>query len=197
MMTIAVAVLCGFANWIRGGLFGEEIKAALRSVHPLIEDAWRSVGDRLLTTPLVLAGAAWLSGAHPVQAVAAWLLLYAGFVMGWPWIGMGRTTDPETWAMARQTRGRWLAWIVETVSGLADPSWSIRQRWAYDASCLALRGLVITVPAGAMLLDPWFAAAGVLMPLAYEAGQHMPGRWRGTGAGEFIFGAVLGAALST
>lgn len=203
MLTMTAIIACGLANWIRGGLWGEQIKAALRAVHPFLEDSWRSVGDRLLTTPLVLAGAAWLSGATWWQAVIAWLLLYVGFVMGWPWIGMGRLNEDGTvagWAAARLERGRWLAWLPELVLGhprfvVLGQVWSFPRRWAYDATCLALRGLVITAPAGAVLLNPWFALAGLAMPIAYEIGQHMPGRWRGTGAGECIFGAWLGTMV--
>lgn len=202
MLTLTAIIACGFANWIRGGLWGEEIKAALRAVHPAIEAAWRSVGDRLLTIAAALALVAWLCGAG-WAALAAWPVLYAGFVMGWPWIGMGRLNEGSSaaWAASRASRGRWLAGLAEDIYfGPPSQFWTARERWAYDAACLALRGLVVTIPPGAALyafgpVAAWWAFSGLLMPLAYEAGQHFPGKLRGTAGGEVLFGAWLGAAL--
>lgn len=201
MMTLLAAALCGFANWIRGGLFGETIKAALRALHPAIEAAWRSVGDRLLTTAAGLALVAWLCGAG-WAALAAWPALYAGFVMGWPWIGMGRLNEGSSaaWAASRASRGRWLAGLAEDIYfGPPSQFWTARERWAYDAACLAMRGLDITAPAGLVLtlggVSAFWMFAGLTMPLAYEAGQHLPGKLRGTAGGEVLFGALLGAAL--
>lgn len=223
---VAAALLCGLANWIRGGLWGAEIIAALARADAalrlptfgpptpvedgpqrlvgLLEIAWRSVGDKLLTTPAALIAAALLAG-HPAdwRLAVAWLLLYLGFVPGWPWIGMGRLNEdgtPEGWALSRSRRGQWLAPTIALFIGSPGIDASFWRRWTYDAIGLALRGLVVTMPAGAVLLDPWFALAGLAMPLAYEAGQHVSGRLlgqalRGTAAGELLFGALLGAAL--
>lgn len=222
MMTLIAAALCGFANWVRGGLFGETIKAAARAVHAWVEIAWRSVGDRLLTTPLALAAVALLAGAAWWQALAAWLLLYVAFIPGWVWIGMGRLPGSgQSWSETRKNRpqgvpGAQIRFLVELAMGspssdavtrpaeLRQPDeptieirdrWSFARRWAYDALALALRGLVVTLPAGAALGLPLWAFAGAAMPLCYEIGQHMPGRWRGTGAAEALFGAWLGASL--
>lgn len=239
-MSIIVAILCGLlcglANWVRGGLWGEPIKAALRAV-PFVggalEAAWRSVGDRLLTTPVALVVAAAIAGAG-IGAIDGWpiplalLLWYLAFIPGWVWIGMGRAPGSgETWAETRKQRptgfpGAWIRAAADALFGtpradlverklpptiateftiyLAD-AWSFRRRWAYDAVALALRGLLITAPAGALLAATgpvgWgWCAAGAVMPIAYEIGQHMPGRWRGTGAAEALFGFWLGVSLA-
>ncbi len=77
--------------------------------------------------------------------------------------------------------------------------------WGEDAAWLLLRGLMWVALPALVFWDcgfaPWpLIAAGVLCPLAYEAGYRIPlkitGLTQGPEIGEAIFGALLGGATA-
>lgn len=90
MVILFFAILGGFANRVRGGLFADPIRSFLRGVHPWLENAWRSVGDRLLTVGLVWGLIIGIGTGSVWAGILGGLLGYVGSIWGWAqWQDMG------------------------------------------------------------------------------------------------------------
>ena len=126
MIALVIAVLGGVANRIRGGLFGEQIKAFTRAIHPRVQIAWRSVGDRLLTVGLLWGLIGYFSTGNLWAGLFAMALGYVGSIWGWAqWQDMGAIHDSllsDFFMMA----WRGVYWSGQVAAGLYLPSiWGV------------------------------------------------------------------------
>jgi len=77
--------------------------------------------------------------------------------------------------------------------------------WARDFALMLARGLLFTLPAGAVMIHAqgWaflpFALSGLLAAPLYEIAWRVPVRWdylrQGPPLGEFLFGAAIGGSI--
>lgn len=134
------------------------------------------------------------------------------------WTGSGTTGGRALWAgvvalcLFAAGAGWWAVAAAPILFACAVPGWpgSIdlgrnEGSWLRDFGMMLLRGSLFTMPAGALLV--WqvgpefipFMLAGWFAAPAYEVGWRVPVRWeylrQGPPLGEFLFGAVIGAAI--
>jgi hypothetical protein len=97
-----------------------------------------------------------------------------------------------------------LGWLLLYVGVIfAWHPWQTMQNMPKDIVSMGIRGLVWTLPAGLMVGNYLFAAAGASMGLLYALGTVLPqgikdldgSRTNNSCWGEYLFGAVLGLTL--
>jgi hypothetical protein len=170
------------------GLMIALIAAVLGAVLFRIRGGWQPFGLRMpgttagrLAWALPMGGVAALA-AGDVLGLLAGPLLWASVVPGWgSYMDLGRGDKPDNESLRRLVR----------LTRLPDGSF-----W-YDFVGLALRGLVLTAPAGIALsflasMGWALIPAGIAMAPLYWLGWKLGG----TEPAEFLYGAWVGAAIA-
>ena len=201
MITIPVAlVILATANCVRGGLWGDQIRAALGGWACL----WKTQSGRFIGWGVPFGFAAWMFGLGPLDASVA------GFMAG-----LGACTGqaaplsflPLNWTVKAPL---WLwRWLFDPIGALSmghrggtdgARAWFFMACWGVlrVAPVAALLFLANIVP-GYHFAPWWLLASGLMTPVVYDAVWRVPERWyRDTEpveVAEVIMGAVMAGGL--